>query len=341
MPRLFLLTALPLVLLALAPPAAPSDGAKVYFLEGEQFVPVARKVPARPLPALKALLAGPTAGERARGLRSALPRGARVVAVSLGAGTARVALRYPAEPGGAFVASLAPARLAQVAATLKGLPGVDRVAIAVNGHHLVAPNSPAPTSSPPEPPDLEPSAPAPENTLAVQARLYQLHYLPLSAVTGIWDYRSQQAVEAIQSWEGLDRDGEVGTHTLASLDSAAVPVPRGRGAGKWIEVYREKGVTLLVRNGVVQRALHASTGRPGFETPTGTYHVFRKERFSWSAPYQVWLPYASYFVNGVAFHAFPEIPTSPGSHGCVRLPYPEAPLVYAFATLGTAVVVYS
>jgi hypothetical protein len=43
---------------------------------------------------------------------------------------------------------------------------------------------------------------------------------------------------------------------------------------------------------------------------------------------------------GVAFHAYAEIPNRPASHGCVRVPYPEASTAYAFATLGTTVIVY-
>ena len=34
------------------------------------------------------------------------------------------------------------------------------------------------------------------------------------------------------------------------------------------------------------------------------------------------------------------MPTYPASHGCVRVPSPEAPLIYGFAQIGTAVIVY-
>ena len=57
-------------------------------------------------------------------------------------------------------------------------------------------------------------------------------------------------------------------------------------------------------------------------------------------PFQTWLPYASYFNRGIAFHEYPDVPTYPASHGCVRVPAPEAPCVYRFAKLGTAVVVF-
>jgi lipoprotein-anchoring transpeptidase ErfK/SrfK len=68
--------------------------------------------------------------------------------------------------------------------------------------------------------------------------------------------------------------------------------------------------------------------------------VFSKELQSWSVPFQTWLPYASYFNQGIAFHEYPEVPPYPASHGCVRVPAPEAKGVYDFATLGTVVVVF-
>ena len=57
-------------------------------------------------------------------------------------------------------------------------------------------------------------------------------------------------------------------------------------------------------------------------------------------PYQVWLPWASYFNGGIAFHEYPDVPPQPASHGCVRIPAPEAQGLYAFAAIGTPVSVY-
>ncbi|HJQ49493.1 MAG TPA: L,D-transpeptidase, partial [Gaiellaceae bacterium] len=86
--------------------------------------------------------------------------------------------------------------------------------------------------------------------------------------------------------------------------------------------------------------LHSSSGKRGYETPSGTYTVFRKERNSWSVPYQVWLPYASYFNAGIAFHGYPQVPAHPASHGCVRLATAEALFAYTFMAIGTTVSVY-
>jgi lipoprotein-anchoring transpeptidase ErfK/SrfK len=89
----------------------------------------------------------------------------------------------------------------------------------------------------------------------------------------------------------------------------------------------------------VRRAVHTSTGSFG-RTPAGTFHVYRKELLSWSQPFQVWMPYASYFVGGIAMHEYFDVPAYPASHGCVRLPAGEANRVYAFADVGMPVYVF-
>jgi lipoprotein-anchoring transpeptidase ErfK/SrfK len=99
-------------------------------------------------------------------------------------------------------------------------------------------------------------------------------------------------------------------------------------------------VTLLVDGSKLVRAIHSSSGAPGYDTPPGSYSVFRKEEQSWSVPYQVWLPWASYFNGGIAMHESDDVPASPASHGCVRLPNPDAETSYRFAPIGTPVKVY-
>jgi len=91
--------------------------------------------------------------------------------------------------------------------------------------------------------------------------------------------------------------------------------------------------------GAVTRTIHVSTGAARTPTTKGSYRVFRKELRSWSVPFRSWLPYASYFNGGIAFHEYADVPTIPASHGCVRIPAAEAPVVYRFATLGTSVFV--
>jgi hypothetical protein len=174
------------------------------------------------------------------------------------------------------------------------------------------------------------------NIEGVQARLVALGYLPAPEVSGRMDGATRQAVLAFQGWEGLPRDGVVGPATRARVAIAHRPDARP-GRGSRIEIDLSRQVALLVRGARVLRAIHVSTGAPGRQTPTGRFRVYRKERESWSVPYRVWLPWASYFTGGVALHVYPEVPAYPASHGCVRIPLSEAPKVYAFARLGVPV----
>ncbi len=110
-----------------------------------------------------------------------------------------------------------------------------------------------------------------------------------------------------------------------------------RGAARHVEVLLDRQLALLVTGGAVFRVLHVSTGGKGYETPIGSYRIFRKEERSWSVPFSVWLPWASYFVGGVAFHEYPDVPVVAASHGCVRVPAGDAELLYEFAPLDTPV----
>lgn len=341
--------------------AAGDGSTEIYFTSGEQFRTVERDLPGGPPErrleaATEALVAGPTRREAATEVETAtqIPAGTEVENVDLDGDTAviEVSSRFtrgiPAEPAARNRAERAEldARLAQVTYTATALAGVERARIVAGGRPVEPGGGPAAQGrddfeAPPRGPKRT-QRPRGERSLSVKAlqrRLAQLRYLPKSAVDGVDGYRTQQAVLAFQSWRGLERDGVVGPATTAALAKASPPRPHGDGPSRRIEVYPDRGVTLLIKHDRTKRAIHVSTGGPGNETPAGTFEVFRKELRSWSVPFQTWLPYASYFNNGIAFHEYPDVPTYPASHGCVRVPAPEAPGVYAFATIGTKVIV--
>jgi peptidoglycan hydrolase-like protein with peptidoglycan-binding domain len=335
---------------------SPTRQVTVFFVKGEQFAPRPRAVAegrSAATEAVRALLAGPTAAERAAGIQTTLPPRTSLTAVTVRAGTVTVELARPRAAATASDVSLRPARAAQIVYTLTALPGVKQVRIGLNGMDRavflgskLALKSPLDThdlSRPvalPAQPTRVPKGHAPADPRGVQRRLMTLGYLPANAASGAWDARTKHALFALQGWHGLTRDGVVGPQTLATLENVARPQPTTRLGGRHIEVYRAEGVTLLVNGGNVVRALHSSSGGRGYETPAGWFSVFRKERNSWSVPYQVWLPYASYFNAGIAFHAHADVPAQPASHGCVRLPAADAAVAYSFATIGTRVTVY-
>ncbi len=344
--------------------ASPAEGTetdadtRLYFTSGEQFRPVERDLSDSGSPleaATEALLEGPTKQERTLRVepRTQIPGGVEVKDVARsedGIAVAELSSQFmagiPADPAERVPAEEADlnARLAQVTYTLTQFEGVDSAKV-VSGGTAVEPARQRADYQPPAekaPRVVKAKGSPATGTRSVQKRLVKLHYLPRSAVDGLSGYRTQQAVIAFQSWEGLQRDGIVGPATSAALAEARRPRPKGSGPSRRIEVFRDRGVALLIRNGRTKRAIHVSTGipQPSTITPAGTFKVFRKELNSWSVPFQQWLPYASYFFQGIAFHEYASVPAHPASHGCVRVPVPEARYVYRFATIGTTVNVY-
>jgi hypothetical protein len=177
------------------------------------------------------------------------------------------------------------------------------------------------------------------STRALQERLAVLGYLPVSGVDGRFGPQTRSAVIAFQKWERLARDGIPGPRTRARLAVARPPTPRTRGPGTRVEVLLDRQLALVVRTGRVLRALHVSTGARGSRTPAGVFAVLRKARWSWSREYKAWLPFAAYFVRGVAFHASARVPVRPASHGCVRVPPGDAKWLYRTIRIGDRVTV--
>jgi hypothetical protein len=344
-------TALVAAVLAFAPDSAGSTSAtvKVAFLQGEQVVYVNR-TGSTVRQAVSALLAGPTSAERAREIASGVPAETPLRAVSVAGGVATVDLgeRFAT---GTKAANLS-ARVTQLVLTATSVPGVKSVRLLVKGGTPLGLFPGYVTSRPitlrdvtrPDVPPPGPPAPGPptDPTAAVRAlqqRLADLSFLPPEAVDGKAGEQTRFGVLAFQKWQGLARDGVAGPATQATLASASRPTPRTTGAGSRFEVLLDRQLVLYIENGNVARTLHVSTGTTGFETPAGRFSVFRKEANSWSVPYKVWLPWASYFVGGVAFHESPDVPSQPASHGCVRVPRYDAKWVYDHAPNGTSVTV--
>jgi lipoprotein-anchoring transpeptidase ErfK/SrfK len=341
------------VLLLLAPAAAEAATVRVYFTKGEQLASVDRDIPNGAgivTGTVQELLKGPTAAETRAGFGTAIPAGSTLASARIDAANRLAILDFSGTFGSAkklpdsdaMFREVYGARLAQVVYTVSALTGLDRVRVHV-------PNQVARTLSradfertrytAPEPPEVK--SPAPADPRTVQTKLAALGYLPQDAINGTYDYRTMQAVLAFQAWEGLQRDGVVGPQTTKRLGTAVPPLPLSRAPGRHVEIYRQRGVVLLIDGAKLVRAIHTSTGiggdDPDLGTPPGTWKIYRKELRSWSVPYKTWLPYASYWNAGWALHGYADVPARPASHGCARLPLVEAKVVYDFVSIGTPV----
>lgn len=285
--------------------------------------------------AVRQLLAGPTASERGRGIRSAVPARTPINEISSRERIVTVDL------GARFAAGSDPTRLhervGQLVRTVRAVPGVRSVRLLLDGgvpvglfpgYDLRRPVARA-VDAIPEPPSLR----------SLQQRLVDLGFMAPSGRTGAVDAQTSTAVLAFQKWAGLARDGLLGQPTIAALERAIRPEPARRGPGRRIEVQLGRQLALLIEDDRVVRTVHISSGAGG-KTPTGSFRVYRKERYSWSVPFKVWLPWASYFTGGVAFHEFGSVPTYAASHGCVRVNRYDAAMLFGFAETGTPVEVF-
>lgn len=96
----------------------------------------------------------------------------------------------------------------------------------------------------------------------------------------------------------------------------------------------------VYRNGVRIGVSTVSTGRPGYETPTGVFTILEKRREHYSNLYDnAPMPFMQRLTwDGVALHAG-ALPGYPASHGCVRLPRVFAEKLFAVTRSGSTVVI--
>jgi hypothetical protein len=316
---------------AQAPAGTTAVGGDVWFLRNGLPVAVHRSAPGVP-GIVRSLLSGPTRRERAKGLRTAIPSGTvlRDLTIERRVVTVDLAARFVA---GRDTAAL-DARVGQLVRTLRAVPGVVGVRVRVEGGTPIGifpgydlrrtVREPLPEERPVE------------SLRDAQQLLADLGFMAATGVTGASGDETSVAVLAFQKWSGLPRTGVLDDRVRAALAGATRPEPVLRRPGKRVEILLDRQVALAIVDNRVERVFHVSSGAYG-RTPSGSFRVYRKERLSWSVPFSTWMPFASYFVGGIAFHAYPSVPAYPASHGCVRMMARDAPLMYAFATYGTPV----
>jgi L,D-transpeptidase catalytic domain/Sporulation and spore germination/Putative peptidoglycan binding domain len=325
---------------ALRPVLTPKPEPKtveVAFVRNGWITRVQRVAPKGMRPAeaaLRELTQGPTRAERRKGIRTAVPEGARLRSLRTDGESWLASFSRSLLGGGSSETKRM--RLWQVAATLAPQGDEELAFVATEGRLVTTLRL-----------GVRPGtwrAEAGENDYfyvvrGLQLRLATLGYLDRSDVTGTRDYLTEQALLAFQGWEDVDRTGTVTGQTQIALFRASRPRPSARRQGRRVEISLGRGVLLLVEDGEVVRAVHTSTGSLG-RTPSGSFSVYVKSLYSWSVPFHVWMPFAAYFHGGIAMHQSPNVPSYPASHGCVRLPEGEAERVYRFVDLGTPVAVY-
>jgi hypothetical protein len=123
----------------------------------------------------------------------------------------------------------------------------------------------------------------------------------------------------------------------ATAQAAAPKAPcRGKTAA-CLDLSAQKAWLMDKRGHVTYGPVRVTTGRRGYETPPGTFHVLWKDIDHWSHAFNGPMPYSVFFTNsGIAFH---EGNLSVPSHGCVHLSLTAAKRFYRALAPGNVVTV--
>jgi lipoprotein-anchoring transpeptidase ErfK/SrfK len=157
------------------------------------------------------------------------------------------------------------------------------------------------------------------------------------------------AVQAFEKSVGLPRDGRATPAVTSRLATATLEKPLVHGGPPTrVEIDISRQILFLYEGGSLSEILPVSTGsgRPfcvkglcgDATTPTGSFKVnYQKQGWDLSPLGRLYNPL--YFNGGIAIHGFPSVPTTPASHGCVRIPMAAAEWFPDRAPVGTPVFV--
>ena len=170
----------------------------------------------------------------------------------------------------------------------------------------------------------------------LQRQLDRLGYaVPRS---GRFDDATQRAVLAYRKVNGMAR-------TTALSRDVVRRLLRGRGAfrpkfpkrGRHVEADLSRQVLALIgRGGKVEAVYHVSSGTSGTPTVRGRFRFYMKTPGTNGKG----MVHSSYFIRGYAVHGFASVPTYPASHGCLRVPVPDATRIFRWISVGDSIDVY-
>jgi L,D-transpeptidase catalytic domain len=170
----------------------------------------------------------------------------------------------------------------------------------------------------------------------IQGRLALLHfYVPQ---TGVYDNGTGLAIDAYHRLRGWGTSQTLGPATIAGLlDEVGTFPVRYPSDGKHVEGNLSKQLLALIRGGRVLTIYPISSGKPSTPTILGRgFKVY--SRVPGYLPDGMY--YSSFFIGGYAIHGYDPAPDYPASHGCMRVPIPDAISIYRWLNYGDIVDVY-
>ena len=150
-------------------------------------------------------------------------------------------------------------------------------------------------------------------------------------VTGRFDGGTARAVTAFRKTNGMGTSGFASTaiydKVLRRRGAFRLKHPR---AGRHVEFDWSRQLLVLAARGRAWRVYHASSGKPSTPTVFGAFRFYLKTPgYNSHAMY-----FSNYFIRGYAVHGYAGVPNYPASHGCIRVPIPNAVAIYRHISIG-------
>ena len=166
----------------------------------------------------------------------------------------------------------------------------------------------------------------------LQRGLRKLHYA--APRSGVYDAATSRAVMAFRKMTGRARlyTADRGV-LLGVLDGQGAWKVRHPHDGHHVEADISLQVLALIDGDKVVRIQHMSSGKPSTPTVLGRFHVYRKD---WGTNSEGMVD-SNYFIRGYAIHGYASVPTYNASHGCLRVPIPDAATIFGWVRIGDVV----
>jgi peptidoglycan hydrolase-like protein with peptidoglycan-binding domain len=158
-------------------------------------------------------------------------------------------------------------------------------------------------------------------------------------VSGRFDEATARAVIAYRKMTGLQRVETVNSRIFGLLQRGAGGFrSRYPGDGNHVEADLSRQVLVeLEPHGRVRRIYTMSSGKPSTPSVVGRFRVYYKT----PGTNEKGMVDSNYFIRGYAIHGYAEVPVYAASHGCLRIPIPNAAAVFAWVQSGYPVDVYN
>jgi hypothetical protein len=171
--------------------------------------------------------------------------------------------------------------------------------------------------------------------LLMQRRLQELGFS--TSLSGTFDSHTSYAVLAFRKTNLMGKSSYASTQVFNMLfrKRGAFRLRQG-GPARHVEFDWSRQVLVIARNGRPWRTHHASSGKPSTPTVFGTFRFYRKQPGTNSHG----MVDSNYFIGGYAIHGYPSVPLYPASHGCIRVPIPQAAGIDRAIDLGDVIYVY-